>query len=208
MKKLFNKNGLILLLASVSLSWVVNAGDIFYVYKDKKGNTHIEDSIPGELVKYGYKIVNDKGMVLKEVLSVVDKEKKAKARRLRTAEQKAKEAQKKRNRNLLRRFTSLEEIRETGNKKIMALQSQIDVTNQHIEAFEKNLNDLEQQASNLRENQKTVPSKNLQAIERMKDNIQKNKDYVVQRKKEQHKTRDEFIMLIDEYKKLLAKREG
>jgi len=207
-KKLFNKNGLILLLASVSLSWVVNAGDIFYVYKDKKGNTHIEDSIPGELVKYGYKIVNDKGMVLKEVLSVVDKEKKAKARRLRTAEQKAKEAQKKRNRNLLRRFTSLEEIRETGNKKIMALQSQIDVTNQHIEAFEKNLNDLEQQASNLRENQKTVPSKNLQAIERMKDNIQKNKDYVVQRKKEQHKTRDEFIMLIDEYKKLLAKREG
>lgn len=196
------------MLASVSLSWVVNAGDIFYVYKDKKGNTHIEDSIPGELVKYGYKIVNDKGMVLKEVLSVVDKEKKAKARRLRTAEQKAKEAQKKRNRNLLRRFTSLEEIRETGNKKIMALQSQIDVTNQHIEAFEKNLNDLEQQASNLRENQKTVPSKNLQAIERMKDNIQKNKDYVVQRKKEQHKTRDEFIMLIDEYKKLLAKREG
>lgn len=182
----------------------VHAGSVFYVYKDKAGRTHIEDSIPGEFAKYGYKIITDKGITIKEVPSVASKVKKANAKARRTKAQKAKAEQDKLNKLLLRRFTSLEDIRETGNKKILALQGQIDVTSSHIKAFEKNLADLEEHASSLSEKLQSVPDGKLRDIERMKENIRKNKKYVEQRRSEQHKVRDEFIVYIREYKKLIA----
>jgi len=206
MSILFNKKGFLFLLLSVSLSCPLIAGDVFYVYKDKKGRTHIEDSIPGELTKYGYKIINEQGMTIKEVPSVATKVKKENAKQRRTQAQRAKEAQKRKNQRLLRRFTSLEDIRETGNKKIMALQSQIDVTNNHIKAFEKNLSDLQEHALSLSKKLKPVPDDNLRDIERMKENIKKNKKYVEIKRTEQHKIREEFIVLINDYKKLTAKK--
>ena len=206
MSILFNKNGLLFLFLSVSLSCSVFAGEVYYVYKDKKGRTHIEDSIPGELTKYGYKIINEQGMTIKEVPSVATKVKKANAKQRRTEEQRAKEVQKKKNQQLLRRFTSLEDIRETGNKKILALQSQIDITNNHIKAFEKNLSDLQEHALSLSKKLKPVPDDNLRDIERMKENIKKNKKYVELKRTEQHKIREEFIALISDYKKLTANK--
>jgi len=206
MSILFTKKVFVFLLLSVSLSCALFAGDVFYVYKDKKGHTHIEDSIPGELTKYGYKIINEQGMTIKEVPSVATKVKKANAKQRRTDKQRAKEAEKKKNQQLLRRFTSLEDIRETGNKKIMALQSQIDITKNHIKAFEKNLSDLQEHALSLSKKLKPVPDDDLRAIERMKENIKKNKKYVEIKRTEQHKIREEFIALIGQYKKLTAKR--
>jgi len=206
MRILFNKNGLLFLLLSVSLSCSLFAGEVYYVYKDKKGLTHIEDSIPGELTKYGYKIINEQGMIIKEVPSVATKVKKANAQQLRTEKKRAKEVQKKKNQQLLRRFTSLEDIRETGNKKIMALQSQIDITKIHIKSFEKNLNDLQEHALSLSKKLKPVPDENLQDIQRLKESIKKNKKYIELKRTEQHEIREEFIVLINDYKKLTVKK--
>lgn len=202
---------LIHLLLIISLSGLLFvsqsfAGSVFYVYKDRAGNTHIEDYIPGELTKYGYKIVNDKGITIKEVPSVATKVRKANADRRMTDKQRAKAKQRKKNQQLLRRFTSLEDIRETGNKKILALQSQIDVTNSHLKAFEKNLKDMQAHAAGLSDKLQSVPDNQLRDIERMKENIKKNKKYVEQKKVEQHKIREEFIVFIREYKKLMAKK--
>jgi hypothetical protein len=182
----------------------VFSGEYYFVYKDKRGVTHIEDSIPGELTKYGYKIVNDKGVILKEIPSVSAKLKRANANRRLSEAQRAKLAQRQKNQTLLRRFTGLEDIRETGNKKIMALQSQIDLTLSHIAAFEKNLAELESQVAQSRKKLLPVSSDSLRAIERMKENIQENKKYVEQRKLKQHETREEFIQLIHDYKRIVA----
>ena len=211
MKIRFTKNRLLILLLSISLSLLMFvsqsfAGDIFYVYKDKAGLTHIEDYIPGELVKYGYKIVNDRGMTIKEVPSVASKLKKDNAKKRRAEKRRAKAEQKKRNQILLRRFTSLEDIRETGNKKILALQSQIDLTLSHIKAYKENLSDLEGHAEKLTKKNQPVPDKQVNDIKSMKDSINKNNKYIGQRKIEQRKIREEFIVFIREYKKLLAKK--
>ena len=205
---------LLLILLSVSLSVFLFAsqsfaGSVFYVYKDKSGRTHIEDYIPGELAKYGYKIVNDRGMTIKEVPSVTTKIKKANAKadakRRMTDKQRAKSEKKKKRQKLLRRFTSLEDIRETGNKKILALQSQIDVTKKHIKAFKKNLSDMETYVASLKSNNKPVPDSQLKDIDRMKENINKNREYIELKRKEQHDVREEFIVFIQEYKKVIAK---
>jgi len=184
----------------------VHAGQLFYVYKDKQGRTHIEDSIPGEFTKYGYKIVNDSGITIKEIPSVATKREKANAKKRRSEEKRAKDAQREKDQILLRRFTGLEDIRETGNKKILALQSQIDVTREHVIAFEKNLGELESQAENLRNNSKRVSDKDLRSIKRMKDNIMKNKKYIDQRREEQKKVKNEFIALIQQYRKLIKNK--
>jgi len=199
-------NKVFLTLFSVLLSSQLFASQVFYIYEDKIGRTHIVDSIPGEALKYGYRVVSDKGVTLQEVPSLASQIKKAKAAERLTKAQRADMAKRKRNEKLLRRFTSLEDIRETGNKKILALQSQIDITNNYIKSYAKNLSLLEKQASILSEDLKPASDRELQAIERLKENIRNNKKYVEQRQQEQHKVRDEFLSLINDYKKLMAKK--
>ncbi|HFE39281.1 MAG TPA: hypothetical protein ENK06_12855 [Gammaproteobacteria bacterium] len=199
-------NVFLCVLLSLSLSGRLLAGQVYYVYEDPRGRTHIVDSIPGDAIKFGYKIVNDKGVTIREVPSLASQIKKARVEARLSKAQRAKNAQRERNERLLRRFTSLEDIRETGNKKILALQTQIDITNNYIKSYKKNLRLLESQADALNNRLEPVPDDDLRAIERLKENIRKNLQYVDQRRLEQHKVRDEFLALIEDYKKLTKKK--
>ena len=175
----------------------------FYVYKDKHGRTHIEDSVTGEAARYGYKIVNDNGMTLKKVASIAVHEEKAKKVQIAGESRRDGERRKQRQEELRNRFSSLEEIREMGNKKIIGFQVQIDTTLSYIKSFEENLKVLEAQAQVYADNQKPVPKRELEAIKQAKNNIQKNLRYIEQRRVEQKNIRDEYMALIDEYKEYM-----
>lgn len=191
------------LLLSVSLCPALFAAQ-FYVYKDKYGSTHIVDSVTPDAAKYGYKIVNDNGVTLKKVSSVSYQERKAKERRVDVESHRDKEVREKRASELQRRFGSLAEIREIGNKKILGFQSQIDTTRNYIKSFEGNLIILEAQASKHQEGGKKVPKDDQKAISSAKENIQKNLRYIELRRVEQRKVREEYMVLIDEYKEYMS----
>lgn len=206
-KKIMNFRGLILVSSlSVSLSFPVFATQ-FYVHKDMSGQTHILDYVTNEATKYGYSVVNDQGVTLQEVPSIASQERKARELKQAGDTRRSWEALRERKRKLLNRFTSLADIREIGNKKILALQNQIDTTVTYIEFFERNLEELETQALASKPNQSPASIKDLEAIESAKENIRKNQKYVEQRRDEQHKVRDEFLVLIDEYKELTGTKE-
>lgn len=194
---------MIVVLLSVSFCTTLFAAQ-FYVYKDKYGRTHIEDSVTGEAAKYGYKVVNDNGMTLKKVASIAVQEKKAMKIKVAGDSRRDSEIRKQRRDELRYRFGSLEEIREIGNKKIIGFQVQIDTTLSYIKSFEDNLKVLEAQAQAHSDNQQPVPQQELKAIKQAKNNIQQNLQYIDQRRIDQRKIRDEYMVLIDEYKEYMS----
>lgn len=184
----------------------VAAEQLYYMYKDSKGRTHIEDSISDKHAKYGYRIVNSQGLTIKVVPGT--REKKRKEARLRKQNEKAQKKQNAREADefLLKTFVSEEDIRQTGNKKIMAIQSQIETTNKHIEAFEKNLAQLEEQVHRADLDGREVTDKQVNDIKRIKDSIVQNKQFVVRKIEQQETIRDQYVEYIRRYKALTARK--
>jgi len=206
-KKAINLKSLIVGAAlSVSLSFPVLATQ-FYVHKDMSGQTHILDYVTNEAAKYGYSVVNEQGVTLQKIPSIASQKRKSRELKRAGNTRRSQEALRERKRKLLNRFASLTDIREIGNKKILALQKQIDTTLTYIEFFERNLEELETQALALKPNQSPASAKDLATIESAKENILKNQKYVEQRRDEQHKVRNEFLVLIDEYKEFTGTNE-
>jgi len=175
----------------------------FYMFKDSRGRTQIQDSIPSEYVKNGYRIVNANGVTIKVVPSEREQRKKMKANQLRETESTL-AAQKKAeedalNERLLYSFSSAEEIRQAGNKKILSVQTEIDATVGHVKAFEANLSKLEAQRA-------AGGKANDQSILELKKSIQQNYAFIDRKRKEQKRIRDEYLGLIKRYEMLTYQR--
>jgi len=193
---------LILLLSCFLISFLAHAGQLFYVFKDDTGRTLIQDSIPDKYARLGYRIINELGITLEIVPSV--KEQKRKARKLREKREKERmaEIQRQKDKNLIASFSNVDDIRETGNKKISSIQSQINVTRKHISAFEQNLDVLQNQAAKKTESNKKLSNKELLEIEKIKDSIEQNKQFIKRQVTQQEKIREQYINYIKRYKKI------
>jgi len=178
------------------------AEELYYIYKDNKGRTYIEDSISANHAKYGYRIVNSQGATLKVVPSTHTKQRKEDRRRKRSEAAYARDKQKRRDEYLLRTFVDVDDIRETGNKKIMAIQTQIDTTNEHIKAFEINLSQLEAQIEKADRSGKEITQRDVDNIKRIKDSIAQNRSFARRKAKEQKDIRKEYIDYIERFKAL------
>jgi len=176
----------------------------FYMFKDRSGRTVIQDSIPPDRVKFGYKIVNDRGVTIE----VVPSEREQRRRLVAAQKEKSESSQaarekadkKERDERLFQSFSSAEEIRVAGNKKIMAVQLQIDTTVKHIQAFENNLEKLEKQRA-------AGGNENSQAIADLQKSIRQNNAFVVRKRAEQNRIRDEYVGYIQRYQLLSIQRQ-
>ena len=189
---------LLAVISAFLISLPVFAGQ-YYMFKDKNGRTQIQDSIPSEYVKNGYKIVNDQGMTVDVVPSEREQLKMLEANQRRESEtsqvEKEKAEKKEQDERLFHSFSSAEDIRQAGNKKIMAVQTQIDTTLKHIQAFENNLEKLEAQSAN-------GGNANVEAIQNLRQSIKENTSFVERKRKEQNDIRDEYVEYIQRYQLL------
>lgn len=189
---------LLAVISAFLISLPVFAGQ-YYMFKDKNGRTQIQDSIPSEYVKNGYKIVNDQGMTVDVVPSEREQLKMLEANQRRESEtsqvEKEKAEKKEQDERLFHSFSSAEDIRQAGNKKIMAVQTQIDTTLKHIQAFENNLEKLEAQSAN-------GGNANIDAIQNLRQSIKENTSFVERKRKEQNDIRDEYVEYIQRYQLL------
>ena len=182
------------------------AEELYYIYKDRNGRTHIEDSITEKHAKYGYRVVNSQGTTIQVVPSVREQKRKEEKRRKRSQKQIAKQAQREQDDFLLRSFVDINDIRQAGNKKIMALQTQIDTTMTHITAFEKNLEQLETQIEKADQENREITQKDVDAIAKIKDSIKNNKKFVQRKMEQQQEIRDEYIGYMRRFQELQAKK--
>jgi len=184
---------------------VISAGEVYYVFKGKNGNTMIQDSIPAEYVHQGYRIINEQGMTLRTVPSVKEQQRLANIARHRRNAEKDREKQRKEDDMLLASFSNVEQIREAGNKKILAIQGQIDITLNHIKAFEKNLLELQAQAIEFAKRPGGITQAEVDEVQSVKTSIVRNREFIVRQREEQHNLRQEYMEYISRYQSLTGK---
>ena len=177
--------------------------DQFYKFKDKSGRIQIQDSIPSEYVKYGYIIVNDRGITVEIVPSEREQRKKLIANKLRRNEtaiaEREKAEKKERDERLFHSFSSAEEIRQAGNNKILIVQAQIDTTAKHVEAFVKNL-------AKLDEHRAAGGDVDEEGVAKLRKSVAQNKAFIERKRQEQNNIREEYLGYIQRYQILSSKQ--
>lgn len=178
------------------------ADHLYYIYKDARGRTHISDSVTHNHAKYGYRVVNSAGATLRVVPSTTERMNREKRRIEREAEIKARNKKNHADEYLLQSFVDEEDIRQAGNKKILTIQKQIDITNDHIKAFEENLKQLKAQVAQADREGRDITEKDVEGIRLIKESIVKNKEFVVNKIQEQKDIRIEYMGYIERFKAL------
>jgi hypothetical protein len=147
------------LVASLSVQ-AQNTGNTRYKWHDGQGLMHFSDSLTAEAMKYGYELVNDRGMVVQRVPRQLSAEERAVANKL-TAEQEAKRraAQERANAEaqMLSAYPDEESYKISLQQTLDTIDQQIHTTQINLRSQEKALTDLLGRAAEIENTKDTVP---------------------------------------------------
>ncbi|WP_267225782.1 DUF4124 domain-containing protein [Dyella silvae] len=145
-----------------------------YRWKDSSGLPHYSDSLTADALKYGYDVVNDRGITVQHVDRQLTPEERAAAAKV--AEQKAADdrAAEQRARNdsqLLNAYPTEEAYKASQRQALDNIDEQISTTRSNLRTQEKALTDLLTRAGDLERAKQPVPKF-------LNDNIAKQRDVV------------------------------
>ena len=181
-----------------------------YRWKDASGLPHYSDSLSAEAMKYGYDIVNDRGLVIQHVDRQLNPEERAAAQK--QAEQQAaqKEAQQQHAREdaqLLAAYPTEAAYQASQQQNLDNIDQQINTTKANLRSQEKALTDLLTRAGDLERAKQPVPKF-------LSDSIAKQRDVVAQQRntlEHQQTSRDAAVQKnatdLAHYRELKAARE-
>jgi chromosome segregation ATPase len=136
-------NRLIALLLTFSLLPLAAEARQFFRYEDANGQTVINSSIPPEFVRKGYEIIDDKGVVLREVAPQLSDE----AIRNRRAEEQRIAEQRTRDAELVKLYRSPGDVERAMSTWLSRLDMEIRLKDNRIDILQSNFNDLQSQAA-------------------------------------------------------------
>lgn len=147
------------LVASLSVQ-AQNTGNTRYKWHDGQGLMHFSDSLTAEAMKYGYELVNDRGLVVQRVPRQLNAEERAVANKL-AAEQEAKRraAQERANAEaqMLSAYPDEESYKISLQQALDTIDQQIHTTQINLRSQEKALTDLLGRAADIENTKDTVP---------------------------------------------------
>ena len=126
----------IALVLAACVSGSVLAEQSFYVYRDHGGRQHMGDTVPGEFVRYGYRIVNGRGVTIETVAP--------QQARPATVATPSSAGLSDGDKTLLRTFHSEEDIEYSRQNKLTFLQQQINFTRNNLDLLRGNLQALDE----------------------------------------------------------------
>jgi len=137
-----------------------NTGNVRYKWHDGQGLAHFSDSLTAEAMKYGYELVNDRGMVVQRVPRQLNAEERAAANKL-AAEQAARQraAQERANADaqMLAAYPDEESYRISLQQALDTIDQQIHTSQINLRSQEKALTDLLARAADLENAKNPVP---------------------------------------------------
>ncbi len=136
-------NRLIALLLTLSLIPLAAEARQFFRYKDADGQTVINSSIPPEFVKNGYEIIDDKGVVLREVAPQLSDEE---IRNRRAEEQRVQE-ERVRDAELVKLYRSPGDVDRAMRTWLSRLDMEIRLKDNRIDILRTEFNALQSQAA-------------------------------------------------------------
>jgi hypothetical protein len=149
-----------------------NTGSNHYKWHDGQGLLHFSDSLTADAMKYGYDLVNDRGLVIQHVPRQLNAEERIAANKL-AAEQAAKdraaqdianaEAQ------MLSAYPDEESYRISQQQALDTIDQQIRTTQLNLHSQEKGLTDLLGRAADMERDKQPVPKSMADSVARQRD---------------------------------------
>jgi hypothetical protein len=149
----------VVLLASFSAQ-AQNSGNLRYKWQDTQGLVHFSDSLTAEAMKYGYELVNDRGLVVRRVARQMTAQERAAANKL-AAEQLARQRAARERANadaqILAAYPDEESYRISLQQTLQTHDQQIHTTRINLRSQEKALTDLLGRAADIENSKSVVP---------------------------------------------------
>jgi hypothetical protein len=137
-----------------------NNNGVRYKWRDAQGLPHYSDSLTGEAIKYGYDVVNDRGLVIKHVDRQLNPEERAAARKAadeKAAQDRAAQDRARGDSQMLAAYPTENDYKATLQQEVDNIDQQIRTTQINLRSQEKALTDLLTRAGDLERAKQPVP---------------------------------------------------
>lgn len=178
-------------------------------WKNSEGVRECGNAVPPEYAQQGHETMNKRGLNVKKsdrakTLEELEAERAA-AKEAELAAKKAEE-QAKLDRVLLDTFASEDDLVLTRDGQIAHLDSQIRLTQSHLDKLEANLNKMIERAAEVERRGETPSEEMVKNIESVRAQIKENEDFISTKKLEQTDIRERFDADIQRFRELKASR--
>ncbi|HET7922712.1 MAG TPA: DUF4124 domain-containing protein [Gammaproteobacteria bacterium] len=201
--------------ALLSLSASVFAGPKLYKWVDEKGVVHYGTSIPPQYAKQKSQVINAQGTVLKTIEAQktpeqIAAEKKQKAAAEAKAKQAAEQAaaQRAHDQVLLDTYTEVADIEHDRDRRLGAVDSQINVTNTSIAGLQSSLANYQGQADGYAKRHKPVPDDLQQKLDAARNQLADTQKLLLDQQHKKDDIRARFGADIARFKELKGQQTG
>jgi len=170
-----------------------NNNGMRYKWRDGQGLPHYSDSLTSDAIKYGYDVVNDRGLVIQHVERQLNPEERAAARKQAdelAAQQRAAQERTRNDSQMLSAFPTEDAYKMSLQQELDNIDQQISTTRLNLHSQEKALTDLLSRAGDLERAKQPVPKF-------LSDSIAKQRSVVAGQRNtldRQQATRDAFAL--------------
>ncbi|WP_243048536.1 DUF4124 domain-containing protein [Dyella sp. RRB7] len=150
-----------------------------YRWKDPSGLPHYSDSLTADALKYGYDLVNDRGLVVQHVDRQLNPEERAAAQKLadqQAAEQHAAQERQRADAQMLAAYPTEDAYKAGQQLQLDSIDQQITTTQANMRTQEKALTDLLTRAGDLERAKQPVPKLLNDSIAKQRDVVAKQRD--------------------------------
>lgn len=182
---------------------------VLYRYTDETGAIVVKDFLPPEIVPKGYTIMNGLGQTLEVVPPVKSKAEQAEEKREKVrlaAEERARKEAIRRDAELIRQFTTVEDIMRARDTQLSALDVQISIRNGQTTLLTSQLEEMQRHAADYERRNQPVPGQLLKDIQESQRQIDDNKGFVDLQNNEKNKIAERFKSDIVRFKELQTQR--
>lgn len=182
---------------------------VLYRFTDETGSVVVKDHLPPEVVPKGYTILNAYGQTIEVVAPVKTKAELAEEKRQKAAlaaEERAKREAARHDAELMRQFSTVEDIMRARDTQLSALDVQISIRNGQTNLLTSQLEEMQRHAADYERRGQPVPAQLLKDIQESQRQIDDNKSFVETQNKEKNRIADRFKSDIVRFKELQTQR--
>jgi len=179
-------------------------GQVYYRYTNENGVRVLEDRIPPRYVSQGYEVVTINGRVIREVPPAPSEEE---AKR-REEQQRAQRERENANRELRRRYSTVNDIREAKRRNLAELQGNINILESNLANVRLQIRDLEQRAASRERSGQDVSGSTLDNLATLQTEVIELQMQIEQREQEYDEVDARFDRDIERFKQMQAEREN
>lgn len=172
---------IILAVLAVTAATAMAAGKL-YKWTDENGTVHYGDKIPPQYAKDQRQVLNDQGLTVRTLQAQKTEQeiKAAQARKAAAKEKQQRESQQAaRDKMLLDTYTSIDDIKQSMNSRLQALQGQMKITGTTINNLQNTLVRLDQQAKNFKARKKPLPDNLQKQLELTRRELMENQRFLI-----------------------------